>query len=166
MHDPIPAHCLRLRSLAEIPRAEYWDGPRPETLIHPDKRRDFLALLRRKSTDAADRANAPVRPRHVTLNVAAWLRVPDVQGKLVSLLVHYRDQRGSFAVLVDEQPCPERGALMLTGCVHLALLGDPAFVEVACSGVHEAPRIVLEELFVQRAADEAPPAAGSHRHRA
>ena len=148
MNEKIPTKFLKLKVLADVPRAEFIEGPSPEELQDAKKRKSFLGRLRKEPK--------PVKPAMtggpVTLvfNAAAWMRVPDSAKQTVSLFICYKDRSGEFAMLVDESDISENYSLMLSGCITIESNGTPEHVRICCAGLHEGQLTFVDELHVQK----------------
>ncbi len=154
MKEKIPVRCLRLHKLAEVPMTEYRLAQVPEALQDEGLRHAFIRLLRGASSDKpATQTPVPRTLQTLSFNVAAWLRLSHGENQKLSLLLNYRDASGAFGILVDEATLEGGIATMLTGCVTFTTRGSPDYLHVSCAGMQAGQRLVVDELFVQRAAN-------------
>ncbi|WP_250656312.1 hypothetical protein [Alkalimarinus coralli] len=153
MNEKIPTKFLKLKELADVPRAEYIDGPSPKELRDAKKRKSFLSMLRKSPKPAAQAVNTqgPVR---LTFNAAAWMRVPDSAQQTVSLVICYKDRTGEYAMVVDEAAISENYSLMLSGCVTIESMGTPEYIKACCAGLSEDQLAFVDELHVQKSTPE------------
>lgn len=149
MNEKIPTKFLKLTKLAEVPRAEYMDGPSATDLLDESKRKSFLRMLRKpqKATQSIVNDRSPVS---LTFNAAAWMRVPDSTQKTVSLVICYKDVTGEYALVVDEADIGSDDSLMLSGCVTLESIGTPEYIRACCAGLSEGQLTFVDELHVQK----------------
>lgn len=153
MNERFPVKCLKLRQLAEIPRADYLAAAPPANLEKPSVREAFLKMLRRPP-EPAPVTNARPTWQTYAFNVAAWLRLPNAVDQAVSLVLDYQDAQGHFGLLVDEARISGHSAVMLTGTVTLRTLGIPQGIYISCIGIPAEQSFILDELFVQRLTSE------------
>ncbi len=147
MSTAIPTNLLKLIMLAEVPRSIYMDAPKCDNARDEKRRLDFLKMLRR--APAAEPASVTSKTKSVhQLNAALWLRFPEMPTKPVALFIVYRDQKGEFAVMVDEVKAAQ--SLMLSGNVTIEARGTIEYLYACCSGVAEGQRYVVDELYVQK----------------
>ncbi len=146
MNEKIPVKFLKLKALADVPRAEYMDGPSPKELRDSKKRTSFFSRLRK---DVPAESEVTAGPVTLTLNAAAWMRVPDSASQVVSLVICYKDRSGEFAVVVDEAEISENYSLMLSGCVTIQSQGTPEYVRACCAGLNEGQLTFVDELHVK-----------------
>lgn len=149
MNEKLPAKLLKLKTLAEVPRAEYMDGPSPRDLLDAKKRSSFLSRLR-KGPEPKKQATVSKGPVTLTFNAAAWMRVPDSAQQKVSLVICYKDSSGEYAVIVDEAEISESYSLMLSGCITIESKGTPEYVRACCAGLKAGQVAFVDELHVQR----------------
>ena len=149
MNEKIPIKFLKLKILADVPRAEYIDGPSPKELRDAKKRKSFLSMLRKESGSAKQTAITK-GPVTLTFNAAAWMRVPDSAKQKVSLVICYKDRSGEYAAIVDEAEISESYSLMLSGCVTIESSGTPQYVRACCAGLNEGQLTFVDELHVQK----------------
>ena len=157
MNERFPVKCLKLRKLAEIPRADYMGAAPPANLERPSVREAFLKMLRRPP-EPAPVSNARPTWQTYSFNVAAWLRLPDAVDQSISLVLDYQDAQGHFGLLVDEARISGHSAVMLTGTVIFRTLGVPQGLYISCIGMPPEQTFILDELFVQRLFSEQVPA--------
>jgi hypothetical protein len=148
MNEKIPTKFLKLKTLVDVPRSEYMDGPSPKELRDTKKRKSFLSMLRKDSAPGKQ-TNVTRGPVTLTFNAAAWMRVPDSARQKVSLVICYKDSGGEYAVVVDEAEISESYSLMLSGCVTIESKGTPEYVRACCSGLNEGQLTFVDELHVQ-----------------
>ncbi len=152
MNEKIPVRCLRLHKLADVPMTEYRLDQVPEALQDEGLRHAFIRMLRGSGPDKTQTPATNSRtPLTLSFNVAAWLRLSPGEKRKVSLLLNYRDASGDFGILVDEATLAGGIATMLTGCVTFTTRGYPEYLQVSCAGLQSGQRLVVDELFVQRA---------------
>ena len=154
MNEKIPTKFLKLKKLADVPRAEYVGGPSPKDLRDAKKRKSFLSMLR-KSPKPAEQTTNTQGPVTLTFNAAAWMRVPDSTQQTVSLVICYKDRTGEYAVVVDESDVGTDSSVMLSGCVTIESAGMPEYINACCAGLSEGQLTFVDELHVQKATAEA-----------
>lgn len=154
MNEKIPTKFLKLKKLADVPRAEYIDGPSPKELRDANKRKSFLSMLRKSPKKAVQTTNTQ-GPISLTFNAAAWMRVPDSARQTVSLVICYKDRSGEYAMVVDEAEISENYSLMLSGCVTIESIGTPEYIHACCAGLSEGQLTFVDELHVQKVTSEA-----------
>lgn len=152
MNEKIPTKFLKLKKLADVPRAEYIDGPPVGDLRDASKRKSFLSMLRKapKPVQPVSNERGPVS---VTFNAAAWMRVPDSLEQTVSLVICYKDSSGEYAMVVDEADIGADSSLMLSGCVTIESIGTPEYVMACCAGLSDGQLAFVDELHVQKVSD-------------
>lgn len=157
MNEKIPTKLLKLKTLAEVPRAEYLSGPDPKDMLDTKKRHSFLSLLRKSKSAETPKPAASVskKPVKLALNAAAWLRVPESQQQVVSLVICYKDTSGEFAVVVDEAEISSGFSLMLSGCVTFESQGTPEYIKACVAGLKQNQLAYVDELHVQKIEMEA-----------
>ena len=149
MNEKIPTKFLKLKNLADVPRAEYIDGPSAKDLRDASKRKSFLSMLR-KSPKPVQSVSNERRPVSLTFNAAAWMRVPDSTQQTVSLVICYKDLSGEYAMVVDEADISADYSLMLSGCVTIESIGTPEYIRACCAGLSEGQLTFVDELHVQK----------------
>jgi len=156
MNEKIPTKFLKLKKLADVPRAEYIDGPSAKDLRDASKRKSFLSMLR-KSPKPVQSVSNERQPMSLTFNAAAWMRVPDSNQQTVSLVICYKDLSGEYAMVVDEADISADYSLMLSGCVTIDSIGTPEYITACCAGLSEGQLTFVDELHVQKVSAEAAP---------
>jgi len=147
MNEKIPTKFLKLKKIADVPRAEYMDGPSPKELLDANKRKSFLSMLRKPSAKAKPIVSKS--PVTLTFNAAAWVKVPKSDKQSISLVISYKDSNGEYALVVDEDEISDGFSLMLTGCVTLKSKGIPEYIHVSVAGLKENQIAMIDDLFVQ-----------------
>ena len=169
MSATLPTKLLKLKILAEVPRSIYMEGPAAEDVKDEKKRLDFLKMLRRGPSEPAQVPPRKTKALH-QLNAAVWMRFTDVPPQPVALVLVYRDQKGEFAVMVDEAQVGPSRSVMLSGNVTIEARGPIEYVRACCAGVEDGQRYVVDELYVQKVVDAqkagAEPASGSQKRTA
>lgn len=153
MNEKIPTKFLKLKKLADVPRAEYIDGPSAKELRDANKRKSFLSMLRKTPKETVQAANTE-GPVSLTFNAAAWMRVPDSTQQTVSLVICYKDRSGEYAMVVDEADISADYSLMLSGCVTIESNGTPEYIRACCAGLSEGQLTFVDELHVQKVSAE------------
>ncbi len=149
MNEKIPTRFLKLKELADVPRAEYMDGPSPAELRDAKKRKSFLSMLR-KAPATIKPSSKSKNPITLKFNAAAWVRVPKSKKQLISLVISYKDTSGEYAVVVDEDEISEGFSLMLTGCVTIMTKGTPEFMKVCVAGLNDNQLAMVDDLYIQK----------------
>ncbi|MFE8070951.1 hypothetical protein QQM79_07810 [Marinobacteraceae bacterium S3BR75-40.1] len=151
MSAPIPKHLLKkIYVLAEVPRSTFSDAPHCGDATDTGKRHAFLKLLRKGAKDQQEPRNARNTPKEHVLNAAAWLQFSRPPEQPVALALLYRDQKGEFAVIVEEARASESGALMLSGEVRFKTRGPVEFMQACCLGTDGQYLMKVEEVYVQQ----------------
>ncbi len=153
MNEKIPTKFLKLKKLADVPRAEYIDGPPAKELRDASKRKSFLGMLR-KTPKPVESVSSGHRLVSLTFNAAAWMRVPDSTQQTVSLVICYKDRSGEYAMVVDEADISVDYSLMLSGCVTIESIGMPEYIRACCAGLSEGQLTFVDELHVQKVSAE------------
>ncbi|MDG9668440.1 MULTISPECIES: hypothetical protein [unclassified Hahella] len=153
MSSAMPSKLLKLKVLADVPRTEYVDPSKQSRSLDKGSRLDFVRMLRKS---AKAEAPTPKRAPKVkkTFNAAVWLRFLTPPEQPVSLWIMYRDDRGEFAVMVDEAKLSTSTSTMLSGCVTLEVQGEITYMKACCGGTRDGETFAVEELYVQRHASE------------
>lgn len=151
MSTAVPTKMFQFHILAEVPRSIYMDAPFLEQPKDEKKRLDFLKLLRRKPSKLEAQALQTNGKLNCTLNAAVWLRFNEAPSQELSLVLVYRDQKGEFAVTVDQAKAGPTGSLMLSGNVSLESRGNVEYVRACLVGLEPGQRFTVDELYVQKA---------------
>lgn len=154
MSTVVPAKLLQLHVLAEVPRSIYMDAPSLEDGKDQKKRLDFLKLLRLKTPPEKSSTATSNSRFHCALNAAVWLRFNEAPPQPLSLMLVFRDQKGEFAVKVDEAKAGPTGSLMLSGNVQLDARGSVEYIRACLVGLEEGQHFTIEELYVQKSKAE------------
>lgn len=149
MSPVFPIHLFRVRTLAEVPRSIFSDAPQCEDPLDREKRRNFLAKLRRGKSQIHP-TQMPNQTFHYDFNAAVWMQFVQQPQKPISLALVYRDSRGEYGVIVDEAGVSDRGAAMLSGNVTIESRGPIQSLPACCLGVEDSISFSVEELYVQR----------------
>ncbi len=160
MTPVFPIHLFQVHDLADVPRSVYSEGPYCENPLDSEKRRTFLARLRR-GPEGNSRGQSPNQTYQYEFNAAVWMNFARQPGKPISLALVYRDARGEYGVIVDEAGVSETGAAMLSGNVTIESRGPLLALRACCLGLEGAPAFSVDELYVQRVNSEG--AAGEKR---
>jgi len=147
--DIVPTRFLNAQKLAEIPRSEYINGPSETEALDAKKRKSFLSMLRKKRPVVQNNVASNSKPKSLTLNIAAWLRVPESDGQSISLLVSYEDDSGKNSIVVDEAEISGNYSLMLSGRVSFKTIGSPKYIHISASGINQTQQIFIDDLFVE-----------------
>ena len=151
MSDVIPARLVKLKPLADVPRHEFTDRPSKAVANNKSPR---TALARMLGISASEKGNSKrnlssSKPQRRTFNAAVWLRFLDSPKQPVSMWLLYRDDKGEFAVMVDQAKV-DSGSTMLSGCVTIPVHGQIEYMKACCSGLEPGKPYTVEELYVQR----------------
>jgi len=149
MTPVFPIHLFRVHDLADVPRSVYSDAPRCEDPFDSEKRRNFLARLRRGPASHNGQPS-PTQTYQYEFNAAVWMHFARQPNKPISLALVYRDSQGEYGVIVDEVGVSETGAAMLSGNVTIESRGPLQHLRACCLGLESAPPFSVEELYVQR----------------
>lgn len=155
MSATIPTHLLKkIQVLAEVPHSVFSDAPRIENGSDPAKRHAFLKLLRKGPKQATETAGGKKAVKEHVFNAAAWLKLAQTASRPIALAIRYRDERGEFAVVIEEATASETGALMLSGEARFNTTGLVESMQICCVGADANNIIKVEEVFVQPAVTE------------
>lgn len=149
MTPVFPIHLFRMHLLAEVPRSVYSEAPQCQDALNPEKRRGFLARLRRGSTEDGQLPHPRETVRY-ELNAAVWLHFTEQPAKPVSLALVYGDSSGEYAVIVDEVSVSPSGSAMLSGNVTIESKGPIQSLKACCLGLTGSPSFSVDELYVQK----------------
>ncbi|WP_097460716.1 hypothetical protein [Mangrovitalea sediminis] len=150
MSSALPLRLIKVRPVAEVPLSVYNERAQQQKAAPDHKRAGLLGrLLRQNETAQAQRNQSRQNTEH-HFNAAAWLHFREPPLQPVSLVLTYRDQRGEFAVIVDESVVGQEGSVMLSGSVSISARGDIEDLKVGCLGVENSQHFRVDELHVQR----------------
>ena len=158
MSDIMPNRLLKLKVLADVPRAEFCDAPRCENPRDQESRLSFIQKLRKGNKDAPVKTSVRRPIERKTFNAAAWLRFKETPSQPISLWLVYRDERDEFAVMLDEAKLIAGASTMLSGRVTIDTKGTVEYLRACCGGARTGEIYSVEELYVQR---EVPAAASN-----
>src|SRR5690606_4119702 len=161
MSTAVPTKMFQFHVLAEVPRSVYMDAPVLDDPKYQKKRLDFLKLLRLKSSKSEEKSTGAGGRLRCTLNAAVWLRFNEAPSQPLSLILVYRDQKGEFAVTVDQAKAGPTGSLMLSGNVFVESRGDVEYIRACLVGLEPGQHYTVDELYVQKAKPQQV-AAGRH----
>jgi hypothetical protein len=140
-----PARLLPKTHLAPVSRALYAVEARPQVV---ESRPSLLTFLKPKPSTKLQTDNRKP-PSVLHFSIAAWLRLEKpVQGNL-SLIMVYRDDRGEFAVLMEEINATEQDVLMLSGEVEFPVTGVVHKIDLYLGG-YENIAVSVEQLYVKK----------------
>jgi hypothetical protein len=140
-----PARLLPKTHLAPVSRALYAVESSPQVV---ESRPSLLTFLKPKPSTKLHADNRKP-PSVLHFSIAAWLRLEKpVQGNL-SLIMVYRDDRGEFAVLMEEINATEQDVLMLSGEVEFPVIGVVHKIDLYLGG-HENISVSVEQLYVKK----------------
>ena len=149
MNEVIPSKYLKIKTLADIPRAEYMNDEPMNTLLEPKKRLAFLNKLRKKTSVVPNEKNRKSKAIEYSLNIAAWMRVPGSANQIISLIVSYADEKSEYSLIVDEADISSNFSLMLSGRVTFKSVGYPKYLRVGVSGLNPKQVAFVDDLFVE-----------------
>lgn len=146
MQTKLPVHLIKPRFLQEVPRAEY--SAAPALKGNDEKSRlSFISLLRKGQPKKNTPSNAA--PKEIEFNCAAWLHSNRELNQPVSLMLHIKDAKEEYLVLVDESHTDGTQNVMLSGTVTIKPKGAIEFIRACCSGIPAEHHVHIEELHVK-----------------
>ena len=151
MTTKLPVQLIRPRFLAEIPRADYIDAPKLKA-NDEKSRQSFISMLRKGPSKQSYRAQSSPLPI-TTLNCAAWLSSAEPLHNTVTFILHYKDTKEEYCVIVDESNPGGLNSVMLSGCVSFQSRGKIEFIRACCAGIPKEQPLVIDELHVKRVAE-------------
>lgn len=154
MMTKLPVQLIKSRFLSEIPRVNYLDGPKLES-NDEKSRQSFISLLRKGPSKKA-RSMQNSTPSEITLNCAAWLSSKEPLVNAVTLMLHYKDTKEEYYVIVDESSPSDLNSVMLSGNVTFRPKGNIEFIKVCCAGLTKDHPLVVDELHVKRIVEQEP----------
>lgn len=150
MSSALPLRLVKVRPVAEVPPSVYGERGPTRKAAQDDKRSGLLGRLLRQGEAASSQRTQSRQVTEHHFNAAAWLHFREAPLQPVSLVLTYRDQRGEFAVIVDEAVVGQGGSVMLSGSVSINARGDIEDLKVGCLGVQSDQHFRVDELHVQR----------------
>jgi len=150
MSDIMPNRLLKLKVLAEVPRAKFCDAPQCENTRDETSRLSFIQKLRKGAKVAPTKPSVRRPIEQTTFNAAAWLRFKETPTQPISLWLVYRDERDEFAVMLDEARLTAGASTMLSGRVIIETKGTVEYLRACCGGARANEFYSVEELYVQR----------------
>jgi hypothetical protein len=143
-----PARLLPKTHLAPVSRALYAVEARPPVV---EAKPSLLTFLKPKPSAKLSALQGDTRraPSVLHFSIAAWLRLDKpIQGNL-SLILVYRDDRGEFAVLMEEINATDQDVLMMSGEVEFPVTGVVNKIDLYLGG-HENIAVSVEQLYVKK----------------
>ncbi|OZG72543.1 hypothetical protein BTA51_15615 [Hahella sp. CCB-MM4] len=162
MSDIIPSKLVKLKVLAEVPRAEFCDAPKCDNPADTASRLSFIKKLRMGSKKPSAPAPVSNTIEKKTFNAAAWIRFVNAPTQPISFWLVYRDQRDEFAVMLDEAKLTAGSSTMLSGCVTIEAKGNIEYMKACCGGARDGELFSVEELYVQKERTESAATARKH----
>lgn len=146
MQTKLPVHLIKPRFLQEVARSEFTGTPKLKG--NDEKSRlSFISLLRKGP--AKKTTNTSQSPKEIEFNCAAWLHSNKALNHPVSLMLHYKDDKEEYLVLVEETNTNDSNNVMLSGRVTIKPKGTIEFIRACCSGIPADHHIHIEELHVK-----------------
>jgi len=152
----IPVQLLKPVFLREIPRSDFMPGPKLKAKDEKS-RQSFISRLRKgpdKSKGLAASSSASSNPPSaITLNCAVWMSFSKPIDHNVSLLLHYKDQKEEYCLLVDEANPNGETRILLSGSVTFYPKGQIKFIKTCCSGVGHETHMYIDDMHVENVID-------------
>jgi len=157
----LPVQLLKPVFLREIPRSGFMPGPKLKAKDEKS-RQSFISRLRKGpdkskglSPSSPNSSNGAYTNTHpaLTLNCAVWMSFSKPIDQMVSLLLHYKDQKEEYCLLVDEANPNGESRILLSGSVTLYPNSQIKFIKTCCSGVGHETHIYIDDMHVERVID-------------